>query len=276
VFGAYAALLWLLAGTKALKIFLGVEILDRVFSGFEGHNTGSSGFYLWYLFVRAGAVPQALICSGLLGACLSCLHDKRLQFLLVWSVVPVLLYSCAASRVPWYLSPYLPFIAMLSTAGVVALLTRLKAWRGRPTALLTLAAIAALSLPPFYRAVSRNVDEIAHDTSRLEIDQLVTRLRSTYSDFTIIDNAISGHSNPRNGRFNVEGIYRESLRPNLRAAKHIRELDRRPNEVLFVREDQVSDLPQGWHEVGRLEPYGSRTWSVIAVIYLTEDVEGSA
>jgi 4-amino-4-deoxy-L-arabinose transferase-like glycosyltransferase len=274
VFGVYAALLWFLAGSKALTIFLGVEILDRALSGFEGHNTGSSGFYLWYLFVRAGAVPQALLCGGLLGACIGWLRDKRLQFLLVWSVVPVLLYSCAASRVPWYLSPYLPLIAILSTAGVRSLFMLVCARMGRRSSLLLLAVIAMLSIPPFYRAVGRNMREVIQDTQRLEIDVLVERLRDTYSDFAIIDNAISGHSNPRKGRFNVEGIYRETLRPNLRAVQQIRELDRRANEVLFIREDRVSDLTPGWHELGRLAPHGARTWSVMVIIYPTEDVEG--
>jgi hypothetical protein len=116
--------------------------------------------------------------------------------------------------------------------------------------------------------------EVIQDTQRLEIDVLVERLRDTYSDFAIIDNAISGHSNPRKGRFNVEGIYRETLRPNLRAVQQIRELDRRANEVLFIREDRVSDLTPGWHELGRLAPHGARTWSVMVIIYPTEDVEG--
>jgi len=269
-FGAYALLLWLLAGVKALKIFLGVEILDRALSGFEGHNTGSSGFYLWYLFVRAGAVPQVLLCSGLVGACLACFRRNDIRFLLVWSLLPVALYSCAASRVPWYLSPYFPLLGIISVAGVDALVKYIREKTSNNVAVLTLVLIVALSAGPFYRALHRNITEVLHDTARLEIDTLVTELKNSYSDFAIVENSISGHSNPRNGRFNVEGIYRESLRPKLRTVNTASELDRRPNEVLFIKEASLPDLPPGWREIGRLAPYGGRSWRIVAVIYPPE------
>lgn len=270
-FGAYALALRLCVGQKALSIFLGVEILQRIFSGFQGHNTGSAGFYLWYLFARAGGVPQALLVSGLVGACICCRRRSELRFLLVWSVLPVALYSCAASRVPWYLSPYLPMLSILSIIGTDSLA---RCFNSSRAYVIIVAFIAALSIPPFFRAVQRNVLEVLHDTERLEIDRLVEQLKGSYTQFAIVENAISGHSNPRRGRFNVEGIYRESLRPHLRAIKQLSELEHRANEVLLVRESHLADLTPGWLELGRLAPYGSRTWGVVAIIYPAEDVEG--
>jgi 4-amino-4-deoxy-L-arabinose transferase-like glycosyltransferase len=266
-FGSYATLLWLLAGGKALSVFLGVEILERALSGFEGHNTGSSGFYLWYLFVRAGVIPQALLIAGLCGASITFRYRKEIRFLVAWCVLPIALYSCAASRVPWYLSPYFPLVSILAIVGTCALTKEFWSRDRRIPAILTAALITLLSLPPFFRAVLRNVNEVLHDTERLQIDLLVEGLRTQYKDFAILENAISGHSNPRNGRFNVEGIYREALRPNLRAVKNLSDLDIRANEVLFIREPDLPQLPLGWQEVGRLAPYNSRSWTVIAVIY---------
>jgi 4-amino-4-deoxy-L-arabinose transferase-like glycosyltransferase len=271
-FVAYATVLWLLAGVKALTVFLGVEILDRALSGFEGHNTGSSGFYLRYLFMRAGAVPQALLCSGLIGACIVCLRRNDMRFLLVWALCPVALYSCAASRVPWYLSPYFPFLSILSVAGVTALVACIRERTSKRMAALVLTLIVVLSAGPYYRALDRNVREVLHDTDRLEIDTLVEGLKGNYSSFAIVENSISGHSNPRNGRFNIEGIYRELLRPNLRAVQHLSELERKPNEVLFMKETSIPALPSGWREIGRLAPYGGRSWSVVAVVYPPESL----
>jgi hypothetical protein len=139
-------------------------------------------------------------------------------------------------------------------------------------AALVLTLIVVLSAGPYYRALDRNVREVLHDTDRLEIDTLVEGLKGNYSSFAIVENSISGHSNPRNGRFNIEGIYRELLRPNLRAVQHLSELERKPNEVLFMKETSIPALPSGWREIGRLAPYGGRSWSVVAVVYPPESL----
>jgi hypothetical protein len=182
----------------------------------------------------------------------------------------VALYSCAASRVPWYLSPYFPFLGILSVAGVDALVKYIRERTTKKVAIPTLVLIVALSAGPFYRALHRNVLEVLNDTEQLEIDTLIGELKNSYTEFVIVENSISGHSNPRNGRFNVEGIYRESLRPNLRTVNSLSELNRGPNEVLFIKEATLPELPPGWREIGRLAPYGGRPWRIVVVIYPPE------
>jgi 4-amino-4-deoxy-L-arabinose transferase-like glycosyltransferase len=274
-FLAYAALLGVVGGLKALKVFLGVEIFSRAFSGFEGHNTGEVGWYLWYLFVRGASAPRLLLIAGICGALLSLRKDTRSRYLCVWALLPVLLYSCAASRVPWYLNPSLPFLAMLAVYGAYQLAnwasTRLtwRPLREKQTALrailITLFLLA--SSPPYIRAVSRHARFVSHDTERLAVDILFTTLKEQHSSFVIIDNALSGRSQPHRGRFNVEGIYREMLKPHLRTVRSIDHFTPVADEVALVKDSALARLPQGWREVGRAEPFGERSWTLVAIQY---------
>jgi 4-amino-4-deoxy-L-arabinose transferase-like glycosyltransferase len=265
VFFLYACALWFVGGSKALRVFLGIEILDRAFGGFSGHNTGSRWFYIWYLFERGGAVPRALLVSGLLGALVTFRERSHMRFLLVWALVPVGMYSCAASRTPWYLLPYFPSLSIVSVLGVLELARLLRDRVSYYGAFTFLALVAFLSAPPFYRSLVRNIDEVISDTSRIPIDIAFEKLRGSHSKFVIVEDAVSGRSNPRKGRFNVEGIYRETLRPNLRAVKRIQELRCRTDEVLLVRESSLPVIPPGWIELQRLAPSVSRPWAVIAI-----------
>jgi 4-amino-4-deoxy-L-arabinose transferase-like glycosyltransferase len=275
----YCGALWSVAGEKALNIFVGVEVLTRVFSGFEGHNTGDPWFYLWSLFIRGAAVPRVLLFAGVLGALLTLKSDRGLRFLLVWSALPVTLYSLPASKVPWYLNPFLPFVSMLAVGGAAALITcvaeRLARVTGRAgnrsveRSIVGLAVVllAAASVPAFARAIDRHIGVVLTSNERIELDHLVQSLRRDYSQFVVVENALSGRTNPRNGRFNVEGIYREMLRPGLRAVPRIEEFTSQPGEVVLVKEEFLGRLPTGWREIGAANPYTGRAWRLVAVVY---------
>ncbi len=267
VFTLYCAALWGHAGVKGLNIFIGVEIVTRTVAGFKGHNTSNQWFYLWSLFVRGASVPKVLLAFGLSGAILGVLRDRSLRFLLVWGCLPVLLYSLAASKVPWYLNPFLPFISMLSVAGTRYLFRVLAQRFNLASAAGLVFAVTLFSLPAYRRAVIRHFSVVNADTERIAIDPFIAALRSEYSEFVIIENAISGRSNPHNGRFNVEGIYREMLKPGLRAVPKIEEYQPRQGEVALVRDDLLSQLPIGWRKVASLEPFADRSWVVVGVVY---------
>jgi 4-amino-4-deoxy-L-arabinose transferase-like glycosyltransferase len=275
IFLLYGYVLAIVGGIKALEVFLGVELVTRVFSGFKGHNGGQWGFYIWYLFVRGASAPRLLLVAGICGALLSIKRDLRFRYLSVWSFVPVLLYSCAASRVPWYLNPFLPFLAILSVMGAASLVDHacsfvLSRWPHFSSRVITLtlgALLALITLPAYGRAIVRHTQVITTDTNRLEVDILVSRLRAEHSAFAVINNALSGRTQPRNGRFNVEGIYREMLKPNVRTVKSVEEFHVVPAEVVLVKGSQLTKLPPGWREVGRAEPFGDRSWTVVAVVY---------
>jgi 4-amino-4-deoxy-L-arabinose transferase-like glycosyltransferase len=308
-FIGYCGALLCVAGPKALNIFIGVEVLTRVFSGFEGHNTGDHWFYLWSLFVRGSAVPRVLLVFGVLGALLTVKSNRGLRFLLVWTVLPVTLYSFSASKVPWYLNPFLPFMSMLAVGGAAAFLTYLarillrilvscRASELKKEEVLSASRyltslgfgssglgardrfsrellvvwcvailLATTTVPAYVRAVTRHVDVVLKSNERIEFDHLVQSLRRNYSQFAIIENVVSGRSSPRNGRFNVEGIYREMLKPGLRLVSSVRDFIPRPEEVVLVKEESLGRLPVGWREIGAVNPHAGRPWRLVAVVY---------
>ncbi|MFN4895126.1 MAG: ArnT family glycosyltransferase [Pseudomonadota bacterium] len=263
----YCGALWFVAGAKALKVFIGVEILTRTFSGFEGHNTGQNWFYLWSLFSRGAAVPRLLLYVGVLGAFVSFHKEQSVRFLLVWAGLPVILYSLAASKVPWYLNPFLPFIGMLAVAGTAQIVTRAAQKWGKVVAGAIALLVALAAVPAYSRAVVRHVKVVNSSTERLEIDKVVESLKKDYSRFAIIDDALSGWTNPRKGRFNVEGIYREMLKPGLRSVKEVREFAPLPGEVVLIKEESLNQIPPGWRAIAKIAPFASRGWTVVAVVY---------
>jgi len=273
VFAGYLVILVVVGGVEALRIFLGVEIFDRALAGFTGHNTGRPAFYGWYLFVRGAAAPHMLLALGTIGACIGAHRNLRYRFVLVWSFAPVLLYSCSASRVPWYLNPFLPFVCMVAVFGTLHLTKVIhdgctcSIARWVILALIILLPIGS-SISHFARAIERHMRIVFNDTKRLELDLLIARLREEgHPSYTVVGDSISGRSNPIQGRFNVEGIYRQSLKPDLYAEPDPAAIHPEAGRVFFVREDQLAALPQGWSDVGRAAPYAGRRWSVVAVEY---------
>lgn len=266
VFVGYVALLWFVGGDIAIRKFLGVEIYTRAVSGFEGHNTSNRLFYWWYLFVRGASAPKWLLTLGTIGACFGAIRDARYRFLLVWAFVPVALYSLAASKTPWYLNPFFPFLCMVAVGGVVWLCESIRLRVARPIAgIVCVGVVLWGTLPPYERALRRHMNEVVSDTDRLGVDRLVEEVRAKASQVVIVNGALSGHTNPRKGRFNVEGIYREMLRPGLVTVKEVSEIAPAAGQVVFLREEDLARLPSGWREVGRVPPYNSRTWTVVAV-----------
>lgn len=268
IFVGYVFAVWQVGGTRGLRMFLGVEIVDRAFSGFEGHNTGSRWFYLWYIFIRGGAAPRVLAWAGIVGVLWAARWRPWARFFMVWSMLPVVAYSLSASRTPWYIAPFFPFVCMVAVFGTSALYERLSERKmvraiAAPAILVTL----YVSTGAYSRALTRNIHEVVTDTRRLPIDILIERLRGEYTKFAVVESAISARSNPRNGRFNVEGIYRETLKPDLLVVPGISELQPESRRVYLVKEPSLSALPAGWSEVGRLAPSALREWSVVAVVY---------
>jgi 4-amino-4-deoxy-L-arabinose transferase-like glycosyltransferase len=268
IFVGYVFAVWQVGGMRGLRMFLGVEIVDRAFSGFEGHNTGSRLFYLWYIFVRGGAAPRALAWVGIAGAVWAARRHPWARFLVVWSMLPVVAYSLSASRTPWYIAPFFPFVCMVAVFGISALYGGLSE-RKMVRVVATLAILVTLyvSAGAYSRALTRNLYEVVTDTRRLPIDILIERLRSEYTKFAVVESSISARSNPRNGRFNVEGIYRDTLKPDLLVVPGISELQPESRRVYLVKEPSLSALPAGWFEVGRLASSALREWGVVAVVY---------
>jgi hypothetical protein len=222
-----------------------------VFVGFQGHNTGDRWFYLRYIFWRGGLAPAYLLILGLIGSCFAARRDPRFRFLLAWFVLPIALYSLSSSRTPWYLNPFVPFAAMTAVYGTVWLGMKARRWYLRAALAVLLAVLVA---PPYQRAIARNAAFVINDTKRIELDRIVSDLRYEPIDFFVVGNALSGRSNPVNGRFNLEGIYREMLRPNLVSLKTPEGLPTAGEFVVFVKSKELHLLPPGGVTIFTLKP----------------------
>jgi hypothetical protein len=152
-------------------------------------------------------------------------------------------------------------------AGAAVTLAGVRARFGSVARAALVAALVILALPPFVRASWRNVKTVANDTERIELDLFVERHMQRYESFAILEDALSGRSNPRLGRFNLEGIYREMLRYKLRSVKDLGQFEPRQKELVLVREESLGRLPSGWREVQRVQPFFARPWTLVGVEY---------
>jgi len=86
------------------------EVADRAQSGF--HNSSQYWFYLEDLWRRRIVSPELLL-LGILVALARVRESFLVRLALLWAIVPVALYSFAATRLPWYIAPAFPGMAIL-------------------------------------------------------------------------------------------------------------------------------------------------------------------
>jgi 4-amino-4-deoxy-L-arabinose transferase-like glycosyltransferase len=263
MFAGYVAVLSLF-GDRALQTFIGIEIVDRVTQGFTGHNSGDPLFYIHYVFVRGGVAPVVLLLVGTVSSLFFAIRDYSFRFALAWGVLPIFIYSCASSKVPWYLNPFMPFMAMVAVFGTVKLLSKIS----NQFIVASLSAFILLLLGlPFYRAISRHITVVMNDNKILPIDRIVAEIQNNSAETAIVANAISGRVAPIKGRFNVEGIYREILRPRSKSIEQAVGFSPLPGQYVFVRKSDFEKLPSGGREVAQLPPLFPRMESVLVVRY---------
>ena len=96
---------------------------------------------------------------------------------------------------------------------------------------------------------------------------MTEQLRGDFERFILVENALSGRTAPIRGRFNVEGIYRGMLKPNLELVKDPEAVTPLSSTAILLKEESLSNLPAGWLEIQRIPPLGARDWWLVAVTY---------
>ncbi|MBL7662015.1 glycosyltransferase family 39 protein [bacterium] len=108
---------YLLALVNALPNALDQMLSNEVVKRFEQglHNSGDFFFYLKGLFYySAGPQPVLLALALLTGGYLFLkTRSKQLGFTLFWGIAPLVIYSLMDSRMPWYIVPTFPALALL-------------------------------------------------------------------------------------------------------------------------------------------------------------------
>lgn len=162
------------------------EIYNRLIG--EGyHNQARWEFYLAGIFIRRPTVPVALVLLGSAVACVQMVRrrDRRAwAFLLVWILVPLILYSSFSSRVFHYIAPVFPPLAILSGHGLAWVTTaalRFIRQRSVPVAAM-LVVCATIVLLPYYYLVGSNLRSTIRSVSssgrKLDIEEIVTNIQS--------------------------------------------------------------------------------------------------
>ncbi len=183
--GLYYLPLFLRDSNAWAYVFHG-EIYNRLLG--EGyHNQARWEFYLTGIFVRRPTVPIALVLLGSMVALVQIVRgiDRRAwAFLLVWIVVPLILYSSFSSRVFHYIAPVFPPLAVLSGHGLAwgtTVALRFIRRRSVPVAVV-LAVCATIVLLPYYYLVGSNLRSSIRSVStsgrKLDIDEIVTNFQS--------------------------------------------------------------------------------------------------
>lgn len=122
------------------KFFLGQELVGRLSGTIAGR---SQPFWFFIPILLGGFLPWfPLLIATVAGALRSFRHDDRQRFLFLWVALPFIMFSVTRSKLPAYILPIFPPLAILMGAALldphVAPKTR-KAWL--PVAALLMAAL---------------------------------------------------------------------------------------------------------------------------------------
>jgi hypothetical protein len=286
IFFGYCFLLYVML-PKSLPTFIGIEILHRATTGFEGHNLGKPFFYFTYLFDRSAFLPLGLLLVGIFGT-VSLLTVKNkgdkdmdklvssstrvgARYLVMMAWCPIFLFSLSSAKLPWYISPYAPFFIGSALLGVVFVFRFLIArpWLSQRKSIqrgFLLFTLFMFCLPLIPRA-QRVLNFVMNPMNRLPIDLVVERIRAEKGNVIIVDNVISNRATPIKGRFNVEGIYKEMLHDRIKKVSSTERTEYSPGDFVFVARDAVQALPEGGEEIARLPPLSPRREEVIVLKY---------
>lgn len=125
--------MWHRFGSAFTTQYMGMHVLERASSQIEGHHT-HGWYYLWVLLVSAP--PWVFLYPSSLFASLRRSELREVRPLAVFSLVVVVLFSLAQTRLPHYIAPVYPAVSALTAILVVewirsAALRRQNAiWRG--------------------------------------------------------------------------------------------------------------------------------------------------
>jgi 4-amino-4-deoxy-L-arabinose transferase-like glycosyltransferase len=147
---------YFLARPRAMWMVFNTEVYKRATKGY--HNVHHNWFYYNVIVKDQNALPPLLLAAALLIGLFFAVRkrDHRWSFLLCWSIVPVLAFSAAKSKLAWYINPAFPGMAILCGAILALAVNRAiegkRAWtfsagsKNAFTALCALFALAGISL----------------------------------------------------------------------------------------------------------------------------------
>ncbi|MBX7136415.1 MAG: glycosyltransferase family 39 protein [Oligoflexia bacterium] len=164
----------------AYERMVGYEIVGRFSKGF--HHAKDRLFY-WNIFLHNYTFPPLVALGALLfGALMFRTNERRkYAFLILWVVLPFMLYSKLHSRLPWYIAPcYLPMALLIGAA-----ISKLWSYgrnhfnasgirKSIPISSIVLAALCVVQLGLF---TYKNAQAVMLGSPRLDIDRVTDAIR---------------------------------------------------------------------------------------------------
>jgi hypothetical protein len=198
-------------------------------------------------------------------------HSRELTFLLVWSVVPVLAFTCVPSRLPWYIFPAIPAIAMLiaisvrEIGGALASHSRISSPFARVALTSAWAVVVSLSIGSTFPLVAKRLGR----EGAVPVDVVLQDVRER------LDGALSTYV-PHTVQFDRQEVaYVQFLRPEQISAdpQRIEVLLREQRPVLVIASlDVVGNLPSmaGWSGYSVIRPWKERQKPLVVLLRVDE------
>ena len=241
---------------NSLKTILGKEILQRFNSGFIGHNTGNPWFYLQYLILKSGSIASGFLILAIIYFLFFDRKNKSLLFTLIWGFLPIIIFNFSASKTPWYISLAVPFISIFCS---IAILEVSKNFKKLPVILaIIFCLLSSYGLYQTYKKYKKISSIINSQTVRIPFDLFSEELKRTDIKIDIINQAIWDGTNPTNGKYNVEGIYKKMLGNQVIDITSVEEAS---NSVVLIK--NTDKMPAGYSVTGRLQAFGQRKDDVL-------------
>lgn len=256
------------------KLFSGE--LTRVVHGFREHNASNPWYYPQVLFIKGYALPVLTLLAALIYGSVRAFFRPEVRFLLIWALLPPVLYSFAGSRVPWYIAPSFPGMALL--AAVMLVNCTKTAWhyavaQSRPILapiLLLMVLLDGYSLFSVLRGYIRIDNYIeTKESTRLPLDTAIEKLKSHPGSIYVFRNALSGRANPIKGRFNVEGFYRGMVKEriiNISARADLVSVEKE-KAFLVIRSGEIGAAPGGIKSFIRIPAFNIRKDEILILSY---------
>ena len=125
VFLAWAVPANAATGGALLQKFLGQEVVGRMFEPMEQHG-GKSIFFVFYYFpvILAAFMPWTMLLPMALAKLVRGELDRRLSAVLwAWIIPTLVIFSVIATKLPHYILPIMPALALLVAASLAAPIT---------------------------------------------------------------------------------------------------------------------------------------------------------
>ena len=216
------------------------------------HNISGPWFYLVRLYEHRAAFVPEILTAALGYGVWRCFfrRDSRYILLLIWSVLPVALYSVASTKLSWYIAPAFPAMAILIAAALKDSSESLsRAWCGTRTMfknaqIIVLCCFLGFAFISATYNYASNISLVSKRTKRIDLD-LVTE---DIQNFVVEQNRPARIVIYKSPKFTLdERNYHNIIKPYVRRVDTLDELSAGQSpDFVFTGMHQMPEIAKHW------------------------------